>query len=121
MSLLALSSELLIIILAELEVEDVISVLETHPDLYQISFHSLRSRRLDLRPYCTSGDIFRVRLLLQPGADADNSSFHFGTPLSDAAANGREEVVKLLLEHGARVDHELHFKHQPLHVAAKKG
>ncbi|KGO76785.1 hypothetical protein PITC_089890 [Penicillium italicum] len=121
MSLLLLSNELLIIILAELEVNDVISVLETHPDLYQISFQCLRNRTLDLKPYCESGDISRVRLLLQAGANADSFAFHFGSPLYNAAENGHEEVVKLLLEHGAQANHDIHYKLLPLQAAARKG
>lgn len=121
MSLLSLPNELLIAILAELEVQDIISVLETHPDLYQISFQCLRNRHLDLRPYCTSGDIFRVRLLLKAGANADYWSYLSGSALSDAIANGHEEIVKLLLEHGARMDDEVHSKFTPLQLAAKKG
>ncbi|CAG7971238.1 unnamed protein product [Penicillium nalgiovense] len=105
----------------ELEVEDVISVLETHPSLYQVSYWCLRKRRhqLSLRSYSTSGNIFRVRM--KAGAKADDWSLHFGSSLADAAANGHEEIVKLLLDHGARMDHEGHFLHRPLQAAASKG
>ncbi|CAG8265254.1 unnamed protein product [Penicillium nalgiovense] len=122
-SLLSLSNELLFAILAELEVEDVISVLETHPSLYQVSYWCLRKRRhqLSLRSYSTSGNISRVRILLKAGAKADDWSLHFGSSLADAAANGHEEIVKLLLDHGARMDHEGHFLHRPLQAAASKG
>ncbi|KAJ5385292.1 hypothetical protein N7517_003203 [Penicillium concentricum] len=122
MSFVSPSNELIIAILAELEVEDVISVLETHPDLYQLCFQCICHRDLNLRPYCESGNIFRVRLLLKAGARADRcSSYHSGLALSDAAANGHEEVVQLLLDHGARMDLDLNYDCRPLRVAAKKG
>ncbi|KAJ6186967.1 hypothetical protein N7519_001875 [Penicillium mononematosum] len=122
-SLLSLSNELLFAILAELEVEDVTSVLETHPALYQVSYWCLRKRRrhLSLRSYSSSGDISRVRILLKAGGKADDWSFFFGSSLADAAGNGHEEIVKLLLDHGARMDHEGHFVHHPLQAAASKG
>jgi hypothetical protein len=41
-------------ILAELEVEDVLSVLETHPDLYQVSYRCLRKRRRQSQREVTS-------------------------------------------------------------------
>jgi ankyrin len=59
--------------------------------------------------------------LLKAGAKADDWSFPFGSSLADAAANGHEEIVKLLLDHGARMDHNGHFVHHPLQAAASKG
>jgi len=45
-----------------------------------------------------------VRLLLEAGADV-NATQHGGyTPLLQAAAAGKKDLVLLLLEHGARLD-----------------
>lgn len=111
---------LLLSILAELEVEDVVSLLETHRDLYQISFQCLKNQDLNLGLYCTVGNIFRVRLLLEVGANMDSPSYSSGSPLSHAAVNGHEEVVELLLQHGAPIDHNVNSAICPLQAAAKK-
>jgi ankyrin repeat protein len=48
-----------------------------------------------------------VRLLLDRGADIEQSEFHVSgsTPLIKAAFEGHIEVVKLLIERGANVNH----------------
>ncbi|KAJ5406934.1 hypothetical protein N7465_008218 [Penicillium sp. CMV-2018d] len=121
MSLLSLPNELLLSILSELDVEDVISLLETDQDLYQISFQCLKNRHLDLRPYCTVGNRSRVQLLLEAGAKTDSPSYSSGSPLFHAAVNGHEEVVKLLLQHGAQIGHNVNSALCPLRAAAKEG
>lgn len=47
------------------------------------------------------GNLQQVRELLEAGADADSATIDNSTPLMMAAAAGREDVVKLLLEKGA--------------------
>ena len=43
-----------------------------------------------------------MKLLLEKGADVESKDRYYGqTPLSWAAGNGHEAVVKLLLEKGA--------------------
>lgn len=122
MSLYILPNELVYLILAELKPDDLLSCLEAHPGLGQFSIYCIRRcHNLDLRPYCISGNIFAVRLLLQGGAHADAWSYNSGSPLSDAAANGHEEIARLLLEHGARMDHDIENDLRPLQVAAMKG
>jgi len=44
-----------------------------------------------------------AKLLLEKGADVDSKASDGQTPLSLAAANGHEDVVKLLLENRADV------------------
>ncbi|KAJ5534925.1 hypothetical protein N7527_001179 [Penicillium freii] len=120
MSLLSLPNELLYSILAELDV-DVISLLETHQNLYQISFQCLKNRDLDIRPYCTVGNRFRVQLLLEAGANTDSPSYSSGSPLFHAAVNGHEEVVELLLQHGVQINYNVNSALCPLQAAAKEG
>jgi ankyrin repeat protein len=45
-----------------------------------------------------------VKLLLEKGADHESKDGYGQTPLSWAAATGREAVVKLLLEKGADLE-----------------
>jgi ankyrin repeat protein len=43
-----------------------------------------------------------VNLLVEKGAELESKASNGRTPLSWAAGNGREEVVKLLVEKGAK-------------------
>jgi ankyrin repeat protein len=45
-----------------------------------------------------------ARVLREHGADVNAAGFGGGTALHDAAAGGHAELVRLLLEHGARID-----------------
>ena len=45
-----------------------------------------------------------MKLLLEKGADVESKDRYGRTPLSWAAGNGHEAVVKLLLEKGADVE-----------------
>jgi ankyrin repeat protein len=45
-----------------------------------------------------------VRLLLDKGANIESKNKHGWTPLSQAAMNGYEAVVKLLLDRGANIE-----------------
>ena len=67
-----------------------------------------RGAFIDLPTACHTGDIERVReLLLQDPSLANKTGEHegyylgAGTPLSNAAAVGRMDIVQLLLDHGA--------------------
>ena len=67
-----------------------------------------RGAHIDLPTACHTGDIARVRELLQqdPGLAntiGDHEGYYLGAgaPLSNAAAVGRMDIVQLLLEHGA--------------------
>ena len=67
-----------------------------------------RGASVDLPTACHTGDIERVRELLRqdPGlanelGEAEGYYLGAGTPLANAAAVGRMDIVQLLLEHGA--------------------
>jgi len=67
-----------------------------------------RGAFIDLPTACHTGDIERVRdLLRQDPSLANQTGYHegyylgAGSPLSNAAAAGRLDIVQLLLEHGA--------------------
>ena len=62
----------------------------------------------DLFMAAQRGDVEKVRLLLDKGADINyKDAMVLGhTPMTIAAAWGRTEVVKLLLNHGAQVDQQ---------------
>jgi ankyrin repeat protein len=67
-----------------------------------------RGAAIDLPTACHTGDIDRVRELLRQDPSLANKTGEHegyypgaGTPLSNAAAAGRMDIVQLLLEHGA--------------------
>ena len=62
-----------------------------------------------------------VQLLVEKGADVGSKDKDGRTPLSWAAENGHEAVVKLLVEKGANVDSKDNSGRTPLSLAAKKG
>ena len=55
------------------------------------------------------GDVENVRLLLVRGANVNIKHYNFGTPIAIAALRRHPEVVKLLLQHKARVLSEVAF------------
>ena len=63
-----------------------------------------------------------MKLLLEKGADVESKDRHYGrTPLSWAAENGHEAVVKLLLEKGADVESkDQTYGQTPLSWAARE-
>ncbi|KFZ03528.1 hypothetical protein V502_10868 [Pseudogymnoascus sp. VKM F-4520 (FW-2644)] len=62
-----------------------------------------------------------ARLLLDNGADIEDSPRQWGTPLHAAAADDNLPLAKFLLENGANVNHSNHRGASPLHVAAEQG
>ncbi|KAF8765577.1 hypothetical protein HU200_008404 [Digitaria exilis] len=67
-------------------------------------------------PVCTYWHYEAVRLLLSKGVDVDPVN-HRGTPLHLAAAKDRDQVVKILLEHGADPDRVVNHIFSPLMMA----
>ena len=54
---------------------------------------------------CFNGDVARVKILIESGADVDKATTDDGTtPLYTACSKGHVDIVKLLLEGGADVD-----------------
>lgn len=62
-----------------------------------------------------------VQLLLDDGADVDDSPDEWGTPLHAAADRGDIVVAKFLLKNGADIDSSNAYAVAPLHIAAVMG
>ena len=64
----------------------------------------------------------RGKLLLEKGAELESKDTEYGqTPLSWAAENGHEAVVKLLLEKGAEPKHKDYNGQTPLSWRRRTG
>eukprot|EP01084_Bolivina_argentea_P149008 260391_1 len=64
------------------------------------------------------GNAFIVKLLLQNGADPNQSNFQGGVPLCIAAQNGHVEVVRVLLSHSnTDIDYQTLTGDTPLYTA----
>ncbi|KAJ1475513.1 ankyrin repeat protein, partial [Baffinella frigidus] len=69
-----------------------------------------------------AGETAEVQRLIALGADVSAKPFSTGaTPLHTASENGREEVVKVLLDAGADVEAKTTVGATPLYVAASNG
>jgi FOG: Ankyrin repeat len=69
-------------------------------------FHAAAGNSLHLMPFCLEGDcLASVELLLAHGASATQVDKFGQTPLFVAASNGRESVVKLLIERNAHLEY----------------
>ena len=75
-------------------------------------------RNADLQNAARAGDIERVRILLEQGADVNARNAVGAAPLHEAAWSGNSELVDLLLARGADVN-ERHAEagSTPLHYA----
>ena len=62
-----------------------------------------------------------MKLLLEKGAELETKDKYGQTPLSWAAGNGHEAVVKLLLEKGAELETKAKYGRTPLSWAAGNG
>lgn len=69
---------------------------------------------------CSQGDINFVKYLLSKGAKPSLKSDE-GAPIHSAALNGYAEIVKLLIDKGAKVDETDKGGHTPLHFASREG
>lgn len=98
---------------------------EMHPaardrNLVNLNGENLPNGQTPLRIAAKNGDAARVRLLLQNGVDANFESDGC-TALHQAAEDGRADIVQLLLDYEARVNHAGPGGFTPLHAAAKNG
>jgi ankyrin repeat protein len=99
--------------------ERVKKLLHANPDVARATDHSGATA---LHLAAGRGHIKAVQILLAAGADPNSSSGSGETPLQAAAYIGRHDVVKLLLDHGARVDPREHLSGlTALHRAALGG
>lgn len=58
----------------------------------------------ELQEVAAQGNSEMVKLLLERGADVNNSGGPYGTALQAAVTQGHPEIVKLLLESGANAN-----------------
>lgn len=68
-----------------------------------------------------AGDLAAVRQFLDAGADIEEKSIGFGSPLQAAVQSGSLEIVDFLLNKGAQVDKKPEAMFSPLSVAATWG
>ena len=75
----------------------------------------------DLYDAAEAGDLERVQVLVEQGADKESVDFLGRTPLMVASFYGRLEVVRYLLEQGANRDKANNRGYTSLHLAAYYG
>merc|ERR1711992_373594 len=77
---------------------------------------------LNLNDAAMAGNVEEVLIRLNLGEDVNQKCYpRYSTPLHDAVCCGRQEIVKILLERGARVN-ELDYKnYTPLRLAKRYG
>merc|ERR1712241_86089 len=77
---------------------------------------------LDLNDAAMSGNVVEVIIRLNMGEDPNQKFYpRFSTPLHDAVCCGRQEIVKILLERGARVNETDYKNMTPLKLAIGYG
>lgn len=67
----------------------------------------------------TARDVDEVRALLEGGADPNGRGEHGATPLHDAVGQEHDEVTRLLIRKGARIDIAADFGGTPKDWAVK--
>jgi ankyrin repeat protein len=76
----------------------------------------------DLIEACRTGDVERVKILIQNDADINLKTWGFKlTPLHYACDSGHKEIVELLLQNGADINAKDTFNMSPLQVACIRG
>ncbi len=75
----------------------------------------------ELHEAAVSGDVQKVRELLEQGADVDSRAKGGWMPLYYAAKEGHTETVRLLIEYGADVNVRGEDGDTPLHGTAEEG
>ena len=76
---------------------------------------------MDLPTAAHGGNLKRVKLLVEQGADKDKGDISGQTPLYLASDNGHLDVVKYLVEQGASLDKASDLSWTPLIGAAIRG
>jgi ankyrin repeat protein len=84
------------------------------------------STKEDLHDACANGQLHKVREILQKDPDIINRldqciGLLGDTPLHKAASQGHDDILQLLLNHGASVDTVNYLGFTPLHRAAIHG
>jgi ankyrin repeat protein len=79
-----------------------------------------------LHDACANGQLHKVREILQKDPDIINRldqciGLLGDTPLHKAASQGHDDILQLLLNHGASVDTVNYLDFTPLHHAACRG
>jgi ankyrin repeat protein len=73
---------------------------------------------MDLIDAVRVGDLERVKLVIQKGADVNNCVYAYGwTPIFWAIERGQFDMCRFLLDHGADVNHKSHNGWTPLMFA----
>ena len=82
---------------------------------------SIAGLKMDLHDAVEKGNLGRVKLLIEQGADKDKSDSYGDTPLRTASFFGRHEVVQYLVEQGASLDKGDNQGQTPLTAASVFG
>ena len=76
---------------------------------------------MDFHLAAEAGDLDRVRVFVEQGADMEEAKYDGWTPLMIASWRGNVEVVRYLLEQGTNRDKENNLGFTSLHLAALHG
>ena len=81
---------------------------------------SRQTKHFNLTEAIRDGDVLRAAAAIEAGAEINASDARLFIPLHLAIAFGRSDILKLLIQKGARVDTEGFDGETPLQVAAEK-